>query len=57
MADNYSLIDKASDLNNSLKEKYTNYNKHKLKKCLRLLKANKLENLKEICFVSKLLRD
>ena len=28
MADNYSLINNASDLDNSLKEKYTNYNKH-----------------------------
>ena len=56
MADNYGLIDKASDLDNSLKEKYTNYNKHKLKKCLRVLKANEPENLNEIRFVSKLLR-
>ena len=56
MADNYALIDKASDLDNSLKEKYTNYNKHKLKKCLRLLKANETENLNEIRFVSKLIR-
>ena len=43
------------DLDNSLKEKYTDYNKHKLKKCLRLLKANEPENLNEIRFVSKLL--
>ena len=56
MADNYGLIDNANDLDNSLKEKYTDYNKHKLKKCLRLLKANEPENLNEICFVSKLLR-
>ena len=56
MADNYGLIDKASDLDNSLKEKYTNYNKHKLKKCLRLLKVNEPDNLNEIPFVSKLLR-
>ena len=56
MADNYSLVDNASDLDNSLKEKYTDYNKHKLKKCLRLLKANEPENLNEIRFVSKLLR-
>ena len=34
MADNYGLVDNASDLDNSLKEKYTNYSKHKLKKCL-----------------------
>ena len=51
MADNYGLIDNASDLDNSLKEKYTNYNKRKLKKCLRLLKANEQENLNEIRFV------
>ena len=56
MADNYGLIDNASDLDNSLKEKYTNYNKHKLKKCLRLLKANEPKNLSKIRFVSKLLR-
>ena len=56
MADNYGLIDNASDLDNSLKEKYTDYNKHKLKKCLRLLKTNEPENLNEIRFVSKLLR-
>ena len=52
IADNYSLVDNASDLDNSLKEKYTDYNKHKLKKCLRLLKANEPENLNEIRFVS-----
>ena len=56
MADNYDLIDNASDLDNSFKEKYTNYNKHKLKKCLRLLKTNEPENLNGIRFVSKLLR-
>ena len=56
MADNYGLIDKASDLDNSLKEKNTNYNKHKLKKLLRLLKANEPENLNEIRSVSKLLK-
>ena len=56
MADNYGLVDNASNLDNSLKEKYTDYNKHKLKKCLRLLKANEPENLNEIRFVSKLLR-
>ena len=56
MADNYGLIDNASDLDKFLKEKYTDYNKHKLKKCLRLLKANELENLNEIRFVSKLIR-
>ena len=56
MAYNHGLIDNASDLDNSLKEKYTDYNKHKLKKCLRLLKANEPENLNEIRFVSKLLR-
>ena len=56
MADNYGLVENASDLDNSLKEKYTDYNKHKLKKCLRLLKANEPENLDEIRFVSKLLR-
>ena len=56
MADNYGLVDNASDLDNSLKEKYTDYSKHKLKKCLRLLKANEPENLNEIRFVSKLLR-
>ena len=56
MADYYGLIDNANGLDNSLKEKYTNYNKHKLKKCLRLLKANELENLNENRFVSKLLR-
>ena len=56
IADNYGLVDNASDLDNSLKEKYTNDNKHKLKKCSRLLKANEPENLNEIRFVSKLLR-
>ena len=56
MADNYGLVNNASDLDNSLKEKYTDYNKHKLKKCLRLLKTNERENLNEIRFVSKLLR-
>ena len=56
MADNYSLVDNASDLDNSLNEKYADYNKHKLKKCLRLLKTNELENLNGIRFVSKLLR-
>ena len=56
MADNHGLIDNVNDLDNSLKEKYTNYNKHKLKKCLRLLKANEPELLTEIRFVSKLLR-
>ena len=56
MTDNYGLIDNVNDLDNSLKEKYTDYNKHKSKKCLRLLKANKPDNLNEILFVSKLLR-
>ena len=56
MADNYGLVDNASDLDNSLKEKYTDYSKHRLKECLRLLKANEPENLNEIRFVSKLLR-
>ena len=56
MADNYGLVVNVNDLHNSLKEKYTNYNKHKLKKCLRLLKANEPNNLNEIRFISKLLR-
>ena len=51
MADNYGLIGNINDLDNYLKEKYTNYNEHKLKKCLRLLKANESENLNEIRFV------
>ena len=34
VADNYGLINNANDLDNSLKEKYTDYNKHKLKKYL-----------------------
>ena len=50
MADNYGLIDNASDLDNSLKEKY---NKRKLKKCLRLLKGNEPEILNEIPFCTK----
>ena len=56
MADNYSFFNNASDLDNSFKEKYTDYNKHKLKKYLRLLKTSEPENLNEISFVSKLLR-
>ena len=56
MADNYGLIDNANDLDNSLKDKYTDYNKLTLKKRLRLLKANEQENLNKIRFVSKLLR-
>ena len=51
MADNYGLIDNASDLDKFLKEKYTDYNKHKLRKCLQLLKANEPENLNKIRFV------
>ena len=56
MADNYGFVDNSSDLDNSWKEKYIYYNKHKLKKCLRLLKANKPEDLNDIRFVSKLPR-